>query len=74
MRRVLVTGGASGIGSEVADLLESRDWAVVRADVQSAPDVTFLDVTNPDGWSEVLVKEGPSMHWSIVPVYEPASA
>lgn len=59
MQRVLVTGGASGIGAACALVLERDGWEVVRADLQDAPGVRRLDVTDEAGWDALLAELGP---------------
>jgi NAD(P)-dependent dehydrogenase (short-subunit alcohol dehydrogenase family) len=53
-RRVLVTGGASGIGAGTTELLQARGWEVVIADVQPGPGVVALDVADETAWDRVL--------------------
>lgn len=59
VKRALVTGGASGIGSACADVLERSGWEVVRADLQDGDQVRHLDVTDEDAWSQLLGEIGP---------------
>ncbi len=54
MRRVLVTGGASGIGAAVAAALDQGGHEVVRADLRGSDDVQQLDVGDPVQWASVL--------------------
>ena len=57
--RVLVTGGASGIGAATCQTLADADWDVVAADVTAANGVIPLDVTNQAAWDQVLDDAGP---------------
>lgn len=57
--RVLVTGGASGIGAATCQTLADADWDVVAADVVPAEDVVSLDVTDEAAWDRVLDDAGP---------------
>lgn len=59
MGRVLVTGGASGIGAACADVLRRTGWDVVVADVAPATDAVELDVTDEAAWGRVLDRIGP---------------
>ena len=56
--RVLVTGGASGIGAETCRVLAANGWDVVAADVTSAGNVTLLDVTDESAWDQVFNEVG----------------
>ena len=56
--RVLVTGGASGIGAETCRVLAANGWEVVAADVTSAANVTSLDVTDEAAWDRVFNEVG----------------
>ena len=57
--RVLVTGGASGIGAATCQTLADADWDVVAADVTAVNGVIPLDVTNQAAWDQVLDDAGP---------------
>ena len=57
--RVLVTGGASGIGAETCRVLADAGWDVVAGDVVAAEGVVVLDVTDEDAWDRVLDELGP---------------
>lgn len=59
MARVLVTGGASGIGAASAVVLERHGWQVERADIQAGPNVCQLDVTDERAWEELMRDLGP---------------
>lgn len=59
MARVLVTGGASGIGASTADLLSAEGWEVVRADIASREGIVELDVSSPSAWEKVFDESGP---------------
>lgn len=54
MRRVLVTGAASGIGAAVAAALDSQGHIVVRADLRRTDDVQQLDVGDPAQWAAIV--------------------
>lgn len=54
IRRVLVTGGASGIGAACAAELRLAGWDVVVADLTPGEDGVTLDVTDERRWDEVL--------------------
>ena len=56
---VLVTGGASGIGTATCRVLADADWDVVAADVTAADGVIPLDVTDEAAWDRVLDDAGP---------------
>ena len=57
--RVLVTGGASGIGAETCRVLAASGCDVVAADVSAAANVISLDVTDEVAWDQVLNDVGP---------------
>lgn len=59
MPRVLVSGGASGIGAATAVLLAGRGWDVVRGDIMADGRVRHLDVTDPAAWNRVVEGDGP---------------
>lgn len=70
-RRVLVTGGASGIGAACADALARDGWVVTRADIQPGSGVSTtddpatrdrvvaLDVTDEAAVDAVFATHGP---------------
>ncbi|MEV4839300.1 SDR family NAD(P)-dependent oxidoreductase [Nonomuraea sp. NPDC049486] len=53
-RRVLVTGGASGIGLACAQLLAAQGWEVEVADLRAGPGRHELDVADRESWKRVL--------------------
>ena len=57
MGRVLVTGGASGIGAACAEVLEREGAEVLRVDLTEAPEVRRLDVTDETAWDEFMADE-----------------
>ena len=57
--RVLVTGGASGIGAETCRVLADGGWDPIAADSTPAVDGTPLDVTDEAAWGQVLDDVGP---------------
>ena len=59
LRRVLVTGGASGIGAETCRVLAAAGWDPIAADAAASPDVVTLDVTDEAAWDRVLDGVGP---------------
>jgi NAD(P)-dependent dehydrogenase (short-subunit alcohol dehydrogenase family) len=58
MRRVLVTGAASGIGAAAAAELERHGHDVVGADLRGRTGVVELDVGDADGWAAVAKGHG----------------
>jgi NAD(P)-dependent dehydrogenase (short-subunit alcohol dehydrogenase family) len=59
VKRVLVTGAASGIGAACCEVLERERWEVIGADVSDAPGVRRLDVTDEQGWERLMASLGP---------------
>ena len=57
--RVLVTGGASGIGAETCRVLAANGRDAVAADAAPADGVIALDVTDEAAWDEVFNDLGP---------------
>ncbi len=57
--RVLVTGGASGIGAETVRVLATQGWDSVAADLVTADGVLPLDVSDEAAWDQVLDDVGP---------------
>ncbi len=57
--RVIVTGGASGIGAATCTALADAGWDVVAADLTSAHDVAALDVTDEASWKTLFDHVGP---------------
>ena len=57
--KVIVTGGASGIGREISSYLTSESFDVVSVDVQPAPNVLELDVSDEESWHELFKAIGP---------------
>ncbi len=59
VRKVLVTGAASGIGAACAEVLRRDGWLVVATDARPGPGVRMLDVTDEAAWDELAVELGP---------------
>ena len=57
--KVIVTGGASGIGREISSYLTSESFDVVSVDVQPAPNVLELNVSDEEAWHELFKAIGP---------------
>jgi 3-oxoacyl-[acyl-carrier protein] reductase len=57
--RVLVTGGASGIGAATCDTLRKAGWDAIAADRASGEAVVALDVTDEAGWAQVVADAWP---------------
>lgn len=54
MQRVLVTGGASGIGEAVCEVLRDQGLTAIAADIQLVDKGIDLDVTSADHWEQAL--------------------
>lgn len=61
MKRVLITGAASGIGAACSQVLTDRGWDVLRTDLIAEPSsgVLALDVTDEDAWDDIVRTHGP---------------
>ncbi len=59
MRRVLISGAASGIGAGTAAQLRDDGWEVVGADLRPAGGLMALDAAEERSWEEVLDAAGP---------------
>ncbi len=57
--RVLVTGGAQGIGLAVCKKLQENGHEAISADRQEQADGVYLDVTSEESWEEALDSIGP---------------
>lgn len=53
-KRVLITGGASGLGAAMAAAFRARGDDVLVADLTEVPDGIRLDVTSDDDWAAAL--------------------
>ena len=58
-RRVLVTGGGSGIGQATCTVLAEHGWDVIAADTKPPTGGIALDVTDEAGWATTLKRTGP---------------
>ena len=57
--KVIVTGGASGIGKEVGNYLMSNSYEVISVDLEEEQGATKLDVVNEEAWNDLFQKFGP---------------
>ena len=56
--KVIVTGGASGIGKEVSDYLASEAFEVISVDLQENNNAKQLDVTDEVAWTDLFEQVG----------------
>lgn len=56
--RVLVTGGASGIGAETCRVLAEAGWDPIPADLTTTDGAAALDVTDESAWDRALDATG----------------
>ena len=57
--RVIVTGGASGIGAATCEVLGAIGYDVIAADVTTTGDVQALDVADERSWKSLFDAAGP---------------
>ena len=57
--RVIVSGGASGIGAATCELLGAKGYEPIATDLSTTPDVSFLDVADEGSWAELFDRVGP---------------
>src|SRR5438132_10363334 len=58
-QRVIITGGASGLGAALCELLRSEGCTPIPADITCSEGVLPLDVTVPGSWETALDEAGP---------------
>jgi len=59
MKRVLVTGAASGIGAATCEVLRQAGWEVVATDRTSGDGIVPLEVTSEENWQAVVADAWP---------------
>ena len=59
MKRVLVTGAASGIGTETCEVLSQAGWEVVATDRTVGNGIVPLEVTSEENWQAVVADAWP---------------
>ncbi len=59
MKRVLVTGAASGIGAQTCVTLRAAGWDVVAADRMPGEGIVALEVTSEENWNAVVANAWP---------------
>ena len=59
MKRVLVTGAASGIGAETCEVLSQAGWEVVATDRTVGNGIVPLEVTSEENWQAVVADAWP---------------
>lgn len=57
--KIIVTGGASGIGKAIADSLLDEDFEVVSADMNPDNGASKLDVGDENSWKRLFDETGP---------------
>lgn len=57
--KVIVTGGASGIGAATCQILRGEGYDVVAADLTAGDGVQALDVADESSWSDLFDQTGP---------------
>lgn len=57
--KVIVTGGASGIGAATCEVLAAADYDVIPADLTASDTVRALDVADEDSWAALFAATGP---------------
>ena len=57
--KIIVTGGASGIGKAIADSLLGADFEVVSADMNPNNGALKLDVGDENSWKRLFDQTGP---------------
>ena len=57
--KIIVTGGASGIGKAIADSMLGADFQVVSADMNPDNGAFKLDVGDEDSWKRLFDQTGP---------------
>lgn len=59
MPRILVTGGASGIGEATCETLSAAGYEAIPADVSSGAGILTLNVTDEDSWAAAFDHASP---------------
>ena len=69
--KVIVTGGASGIGKEVGNYLMSNLYEVISVDLEEEHGAIKLDVVNEEAWNELMGLEASDQDPEANRVYKP---